>query len=289
MPASTGCYGIYNFSKFKAENKFDSRHTCSILRIKFIFPTKKLGKLAFFNSLSRQTVLSIALLFLILFLTASCGSLKTYELTDGQAQDTNVTVPDATSVPIDTSLDQDIRTRHLEEKITRLESRIALLEKKSCSQTKPSPYPYPKQVPPESPAKVDRPASPAQTEDLDPVKLYKKGRTLLLERNIPMAQALFSDFVKKFPDHNLADNALYWLGECSYTTGDYEKAAEIFKTLIQTYPKGQKIPDALLKTGYSYMSIDDVSQANHYFKKVITRYPFSPAADKAQQKLSQNQ
>ena len=197
MPASTGCYGIYNFSKFKAENKFDSRHTCSILRIKFIFPTKKLGKLAFFNSLSRQTVLSIALLFLILFLTASCGSLKTYELTDGQAQDTNVTVPDATSVPIDTSLDQDIRTRHLEEKITRLESRIALLEKKSCSQTKPSPYPYPKQVPPESPAKVDRPASPAQTEDLDPVKLYKKGRTLLLERNIPMAQALFSDFCQK--------------------------------------------------------------------------------------------
>jgi len=40
-----------NFFKFKAENQFDRRHTCSILRIKFIFPTKKLGKLAFCNSL----------------------------------------------------------------------------------------------------------------------------------------------------------------------------------------------------------------------------------------------
>ena len=86
MPASTGCYGINNFSNFKAENQFDRRHPCSILRIKFIFPTKILGKLAFCNSLSRQNALSIALLFLILFLNASCGSLKTYELTDGQAQ-----------------------------------------------------------------------------------------------------------------------------------------------------------------------------------------------------------
>ncbi len=234
---------------------------------------------------SRQNISRIALLFLILFLTASCGSLKTYKRTDSQAQDTNTTVPDATSVPIDTSLDQDIRTRHLEEKITRLENRIALLEKKSCSQTKPSPPR--KQAYPGSPAKPNRPAPPAQTGDLDPVKLYKKGRVLLLERNISMAQTLFSDFVKKFPDHKLADNALYWLGECSYTTGDYEKAAKIFKKLVQTYPKGQKVPDALLKTGYSYMSIDDVSQANQYFKQVITRYPFSSAADKAQQKLSQ--
>jgi len=237
---------------------------------------------------SKKHISRIALLFLLPFLTASCGSLKTYELTAGQAQNTNVTVPDATSVPIDTSLAQDIRTRHLEKKINRLENRVALLEKKVESQTKPSPPP--KQAYPGSPPKQDRPVSPEKTEKLDPVKLYKKGRGLLLrERNIPMAQALFSDFVKEFPDHELADNALYWLGECSYTTGNYEKAANIFKTLVQTYPKGQKVPDALLKTGYSYMSIDDVSQANHYFKQVITSYPFSPAADKAQQKLSQTQ
>jgi hypothetical protein len=28
-----------NFFKFKAENKFDRRHTCGIPRIKFTFPT----------------------------------------------------------------------------------------------------------------------------------------------------------------------------------------------------------------------------------------------------------
>ena len=236
---------------------------------------------------SKQRISRFAQPFLILFLTASCGLLKTHELTIGQAQDAHVTVPDATPVPIDTSLDQDIRTRHLEEKVNRLENRISILEKKSCSQTQPSPPP--KQSYPVPPAKPNRSAPPAPAWDLDPVKLYKKGRALLLERNIPVAQTLFSDFIKKFPDHELADNALYWLGECSYTTGDYETAANIFIRLVQTYPKGQKVPDALLKAGYSYISIDDVNQANHYFKQVITRYPFSPAADKAQQKLSQTQ
>ncbi|WP_462269281.1 tol-pal system protein YbgF [Desulfobacter sp.] len=237
---------------------------------------------------SIQHILRIALFFLILSLTPSCGSLKIYKRTDeGQAQDTKTTLPDTTSVPIDTSLDQDIRTRHLEEKINQIENRIALLEKKAYSQTKSSPPP--KQAYPASSAKPDQSSPSAETGDLDPVKLYKKGRALLLERNISMAQTLFSDFVKKFPDHELADNAFYWLGECSYTTGNYETAAKIFKELVQTYPKGQKVPDALLKTGYSYISIDDVNQANHYFKQVIRRYPFSPAADKAQQKLSLKQ
>nr|WP_321399440.1 tol-pal system protein YbgF [uncultured Desulfobacter sp.] len=244
---------------------------------------------------SRQHILRIAPLCLILFLTASCGSLKPYKRTVDQTQ--NTAVPDTTSVPIDTSLDQDIRTRHLEEKINQLEHRLELLEKKLNSQPKPDPElkpePPKKQIsqrlsPP--PAKPSSPAAPKKTEKIDPVKLYNKGRELLLEkRNIPMAQALFSEFIKTFPDHKLADNAMYWLGECSYTTGHYEEAAKIFKTLVQTYPKGQKVPDALLKTGYSYISIDDVTQANIYFKQVITRFPFSAAADKAQKKLSQTQ
>ncbi|MCG8551370.1 MAG: tol-pal system protein YbgF [Desulfobacterales bacterium] len=242
---------------------------------------------------SGQHISKIALLFLILFATAACGPLKTYKLTAGQAQNTDAAKPDTTSVQIDTSLDQDIRTRHLEEKIARLENRVALLEKKIRVQAKPSPLPKPEPKNPPLPAASSKPVQPApyvKNAHLDPVKLYKKGRDLLLrERNIPRAQALFSDFVKKFPGHELADNALYWLGECSYTTGKYEEAAKIFKTLVQTYPKGKKVPDALLKTGFAYMSIDNVSQANHYFKQVITRFPFSPAADKAQKKISHTQ
>ena len=71
--SSTGCYGIDNFSKFKAENKFGHRHTCSIPRTKFISLTQKLGKLAFRNSLST---------ILVLFLTLST-SLHAWAQTSG--------------------------------------------------------------------------------------------------------------------------------------------------------------------------------------------------------------
>ncbi len=56
---------------------------------------------------SRQYVSRIALLFFILFLTASGQTQKTHELTAGQAQDTNVTVPDVT--PVDTSFSDFVK------------------------------------------------------------------------------------------------------------------------------------------------------------------------------------
>ena len=120
----------------------------------------------------------------------------------------------------------------------------------------------------------------------DPVQLYQKARSLLLENDQDSAADLFATFAKQHPEHGLADNALYWLGECHYTKGRYDKAVEVFKQLVNTYPKAEKVPDALLKTGYAYLSMDDVNRASHFLKLVIKKYPFSPAAEKAEAKLS---
>ena len=136
---------------------------------------------------SRKNISRIALLCFIVFLTAACGLMKKHKLTVGQAQNTNVPVPDDTSVPsaalpstvesptvnaptveIDTSLDQDIRTRHMEEKITQLENRIEQLENKPGSQTKPSSSPEqePEQasLTPPAPTKPKQPVPPAEPE-----------------------------------------------------------------------------------------------------------------------------
>lgn len=119
----------------------------------------------------------------------------------------------------------------------------------------------------------------------DPKQLYQQARTLLLKGDTKGAAALFNTLARDHSTHSLADNAMYWLGECHYTSGEYEKAAEVFKKLVIIFPKADKVPDALLKTGYSYLSMDDVNRADHYLKKVIKRYPFSPAAEKAQKKM----
>ena len=122
-------------------------------------------------------------------------------------------------------------------------------------------------------------------EYADPVQLYNKARGLLLEGDTDTAGDLFTAFIKSHSDHELADNAMYWLGECHYTAGRYDQAITVFKNLVKTFPKAEKVPDALLKTGYAYLSMDDINRASHFLKKVLVKYPFSPAAEKAQIKL----
>lgn len=95
----------------------------------------------------------------------------------------------------------------------------------------------------------------------------------------------FQQFAETYPDHDLADNALYWAGECLYSQKNFEDAIPIFKKLIRQYPEGNKKPDALLKTGYAYISLGDNVNAEMYLKNVIRNYPFSDAAEKAKDKL----
>ena len=122
-------------------------------------------------------------------------------------------------------------------------------------------------------------------EDTKPSLLYKKARSLLLEENFPKASELFKAFVVQHPGSPLADNALYWLGECHYALGDFPDAIKVFKEVVDSYPKGGKVPDALLKTAYSYLSLGDSDRAHHYLKLVVKGYPFTPAGEKAEQKL----
>ncbi len=124
-----------------------------------------------------------------------------------------------------------------------------------------------------------------QATPSDPEDLYKRARDFLTRENYLTAAALFTEFIKDHPRDSLADNAVYWLGECHYSLGNYQQAISVFKDLISTYPKSQKVPDALLKTGYAYLGLNDANRANHFLKQVLKKYPFSPAAEKAQEKL----
>ena len=67
-------------------------------------------------------------------------------------------------------------------------------------------------------------------------KLYKKARSLVLEENFNQAAILFTRFIKKYPHNELADNSVYWLGECHYSMGDYKGAVKIFKGLVIKEP-----------------------------------------------------
>jgi tol-pal system protein YbgF len=135
------------------------------------------------------------------------------------------------------------------------------------------------------PSKAHRPAKTPEIAPASPEPLYRQALAAYRGGALERATALFENFYRQYPRHRLADNALYWTGECNYARKKYLKAIDTFKSVLQQYPRGGKVPDALLKTGYSYLALGDKTNGRNYLQKVVRQYPFSPAGAKAEMRL----
>jgi len=122
---------------------------------------------------------------------------------------------------------------------------------------------------------------------LSPDRQYENAYEAYSKRRFDEAIALFKKFLQRYPKHDLADNALYWIGESYYDMKDYPNAILAFKEVVRLYAERSKAPDALLKIGYSYLALDDPVNARNYLKRVIKNYPFSEAEAKARAKLKE--
>ena len=110
---------------------------------------------------------------------------------------------------------------------------------------------------------------------------YQHAMAVYKSKHYKKAAAMFRSIAVNYPGHDLADNALYWIGECHYAQKDYKGAIKAFKKVIKSYPNGSKVPDSLLKIGYAYLALKDPVNARSFLKKVVKQYPFTPAGAKA--------
>jgi tol-pal system protein YbgF len=137
--------------------------------------------------------------------------------------------------------------------------------------------------PPGAPVKpMPVPAESAETAYNNALSVYKT-------KDYRKAASMFQSIAANYPGHDLADNALYWTGECYYAVKDYKGAIGAFKRVIKNYPNGSKVPDSLLKIGYAYLALKDPVNAQSFLKKVVKQYPFTPAGTKAGEMLKKIQ
>jgi tol-pal system protein YbgF len=92
-------------------------------------------------------------------------------------------------------------------------------------------------------------------------------------------------FLKRYPEHDLAVNAAYWIGETYYAEKNYEQAILQFEEIIQKYGDHPKVASAMLKQALAFESTGDQATARLLLQRVIERYPLSDEAGKAKQKL----
>lgn len=120
----------------------------------------------------------------------------------------------------------------------------------------------------------------------DPEGEYQAAFDHLKAGRYGEARVGFEAFLAAHPQHELASNAQYWLGEVAYVERDYESAVAAFGKVLADYPAARKAPDALLKTGYCHYELKRFDRARAALKRVVSEYPGTPAAADAAQRLA---
>jgi tol-pal system protein YbgF len=135
---------------------------------------------------------------------------------------------------------------------------------------------------PSGPAWVQPPqAGPPAAAGDDAVSRYNHAKGLLDAGQLTVARTLFGQLRDAHPDHELADNALYWMGESWYAEAQWLKAAQAFVRVAKEYPRGNKVPDALYKLAKSYERVGDAQGAGDVLRQLARQFPGTPMAKRA--------
>jgi tol-pal system protein YbgF len=105
--------------------------------------------------------------------------------------------------------------------------------------------------------------------------------------NYTLARDGFEEFLTRYPDTDLADNARYWVGETWYAQGNYQEAVDHFDAVLRDYPQGDILPAALLKASNCRLELGEVERALEGYRKLVADYPDSDEAFIAQYKISE--
>ena len=100
-----------------------------------------------------------------------------------------------------------------------------------------------------------------------------------------MAMDGFKIYRESFPDSPLADNALYWIGECLFSQRKFSEAVDALNELIFNFPQGDKIAAAYLKKGLALAELGRKDEALVVFKLLTSKYPLEEEARIAQEKI----
>src|SRR5271169_4098404 len=118
-----------------------------------------------------------------------------------------------------------------------------------------------------------------------PDVLYNNGLRDYNGGKNDLALQEFSDYIKFYPNTDLAGNCYFYLGEIQFRQGNYQQAAQSYDQVLQNFPTGNKTASAQLKKGFALIEVgkqdDGVSELRH----LIQRYPHSPEALQARDRL----
>ncbi len=118
-------------------------------------------------------------------------------------------------------------------------------------------------------------------------KLYDASYQDLTQGKFDLARQGFAEFLRRYPQSALADNAQYWIGESYYSQREYVRASAEFAEVAGKYPAGDKVPASMLKRAYALISLSKRAEARALLEKLIKQYPNTNEAELAKARLKE--
>jgi len=131
---------------------------------------------------------------------------------------------------------------------------------------------------------ADRPSTSAPA-GAEAGQLYDQAAQDLTQGRYRMALQGFRDFVGRFPNEELADNAQYGVGECMFALSRFDSAAVEYAQVEARYPQGDKVPAALYKLALSQEKLGDTAKSKKTLEDLVQRFPLSGEAHLARERL----
>ena len=115
-----------------------------------------------------------------------------------------------------------------------------------------------------------------------PDQMYEVSLQQYRRGSISTARLGFREFLRVFPTHERAADALFYVGE-SFEKEAPDSAAAVYDQVVKAYPNSPRAPSAIYKMGLLAEQRGDKGAARTLYTRVINGYPRSPEADLARQ------
>jgi TolA-binding protein len=133
-----------------------------------------------------------------------------------------------------------------------------------------------------------------------PEQAYQAAYLDFSKGNYPLAIAGFREFVRRYPDSPLADQAQYWVGESLFSqarasqasgqtdkaTRELEQAVQEFRRLALNYPRGERVPTAIYKEALALLELKQTRLAQTRLQYLLDNFPQSEEAPLAKERLA---
>jgi tol-pal system protein YbgF len=100
-----------------------------------------------------------------------------------------------------------------------------------------------------------------------------------------LASQQFLDYLKFYPNTDLAGNAYFYLAELEYRGSNFQQAVKDYDHVIENFPSGNKVAAAHLKKGFSLIELGQQDNGVEELRALLRRFPRTPEATQARERL----